>query len=140
VHTRNQALSRPDPKFPASPAPLSTPRQTLQGPPPCKVVYLLHNAHAGMHATAPPGFNPIAPPHPILPLTISSSVLTGPDCQLKPCLQPDPSPPSHPAPLTISSSVLTGPDCQLKPTMLVAAISISARMPGTLLLPGNQEK
>jgi hypothetical protein len=42
--------------------------------------------------------------------------------------------------LTISSSVLTGLDCQLKPTMLVAVISISARMPGTLLLPGNQEK
>lgn len=42
--------------------------------------------------------------------------------------------------LTISSSVLTGLDCQLKPTMLSAVISISARTPGMLLLPGNQEK
>jgi len=43
-------------------------------------------------------------------------------------------------PLTISSSVLTGEDCQLNPTMLKAAMSISDRMPGMLLLPGNQEK
>jgi hypothetical protein len=36
--------------------------------------------------------------------------------------------------------VLTGLDCQEKPTMFMLDIRSSARMPGALVLPANQEK